>query len=86
MRDGGPIDPDVLFITESNELLTGELHAVVYDDGVRYFEAVDDVEEEQHSLFRFDHGDWSSFDPFRKLVYGDKQVGEAPGCLFEWPN
>ena len=47
---------------------------------------MDDVKEEQHSLLRFDHGDRSSFDPFRKLVYGDKQVGEAPGCLFEWPN
>ena len=47
---------------------------------------MDDVEEEQHSLFIFDCGDSPSFDPFRKLVYGDKQVGEAPGCLFEWPN
>ena len=47
---------------------------------------MDDVKEEQHGLLGFDHGDWSSFDPFHKLIYGDKQVGEAPGCLFEWPN
>ena len=86
MRHGGPIDPDVVFIVESKELLAGELHAVVCDDGVRYSKAMDDVEEEQHSLLGLDRRDWSSFDPFRKLVYSDKQVGEAPGCLFERPN
>ena len=47
--DGCPIDPDVLFIAESNEFPTGELRAVVYDDGVRYSEVMDDVKEEQHS-------------------------------------
>ena len=72
VRDGRPIDSDVLFIVESNEFPTGELRAVVYDDGVWYSKAVDDVEEEQHSFLGFDYGDWSSFDPFRKLVYGDK--------------
>jgi hypothetical protein len=29
MRDGGPIDSDVVFIVESKELLFGELHAIV---------------------------------------------------------
>ena len=72
VHDGRPIDPDVLFIAESNELLTGELRAIVCDDGVWYSKAMDDVKEEQHSLLRFDQGDRSSFDPFRKLVYGDK--------------
>ena len=72
MHDGHPIDSDVLFIAESNEFPTNELRAIVYDDEVRYSEAVDDVEEEQHSLFRFDHGDRSRFDPFCKLVYGNK--------------
>ena len=86
MRDGGPIDPNVLFIVESNEFLAGELCAVVYDDGVRYFDAMDDVEEEQHSLLRLDHGDWSGFDPFCELVYGDKQVGVAPERPFEGSN
>ena len=47
---------------------------------------MDDVEEEQHSLLGLDHGDWPSFDPFCELVYGDKQVGEAPGHLLERPN
>ena len=46
VRDGCPIDLDVLFITESNEFPTGELRAVVCDDGVWYSEAVDDVEAE----------------------------------------
>ena len=72
VRDGYPIDPDVLFIVESNEFPAGELRAVVCDDGVWYSKAMDDVEEEQHSLLGFDRGDRSSFDPFRKLVNGDK--------------
>ena len=72
----------MLFIVESNEFLASELRAIIYDDGVRYSEAMDDVEEEQHSLLGLDHGDRPSFDPFYELVYGDKQVGVAPGCLF----
>ena len=85
VRDGCPIDSDVLFITESNEFSASELCAVVCD-GVRYSKAVGDVEEKQHRLLGFDRGYWSSFNPFCKLVYGDKQVGEAPGRLFEWRN
>ena len=44
--DGRPINPDVLFIVESNEFPAGELRAIVCDDGVRYSKAMDDVEEE----------------------------------------
>ena len=47
---------------------------------------MDDVEEEQPSLLGLDCGDRPSFDPFCELVYGDKQVGEASGRLFEWSN
>ena len=72
VRDGCPIDSDVLFIIETNEFPTGELRAVVCDDGVWYSKAMDDVEEEQHGLLGFDRGYWSSFNPFCKLVYGDK--------------
>ena len=36
----------MLFIAESKEFLAGELCAVICDDGVRYSEAMDDVEEE----------------------------------------
>ena len=46
MRDGGPIDPDVVFITELKELLAGELHTIVRDGGVWDSEVMDDVEEE----------------------------------------
>ena len=72
VRDGCLTNLDVLSIAELNEFPTGELRAIVYDDGVWYSKMMDDVEEEQHSLFGFDCGDWPSFDPFRKLVYGDK--------------
>ena len=44
--DGCPIDPDVLFVAESNEFPADELRAIVRDDGVQYSEAKDDVEEE----------------------------------------
>ena len=47
---------------------------------------MDDVKEEQHGMLGLDHGDRSSFYPLCKLVYGDKQVGVAPGRLFEWSN
>ena len=86
MRDGRPIDPDVLFVAESNEFLAGELRAIVCDDGVWDSKAMDDVEKEQNSLLGFDYGYWSGLDPFCKLVYGDKQVGKSPGRFFEWPN
>ena len=46
VRDGFPIDPDVLFIAESNEFPAGELRAIMCDDGVRYSKPMDDVEEE----------------------------------------
>ena len=84
MRDGGPIDLDVVFIIESKELLFGEL--CVHDDGVWDSKVMDDVEEEQHGLLGFDHGDRPSFYPLCKLVYGDKQVGVATGRFFERSN
>ena len=79
VRHGGPIDADVVFIVESKELLSGELRAIVCDDGVWDPKAMDDVEEEQHSLLRLDRGDRLSLYPLCKLVYGDKQVRIAPG-------
>ena len=83
MRQGGPIDADVVFITELEELLFSELPIVVRDDGVHDFKAMDDVEEEQHDLLGLDHGDWSSLYPLCKLVYVDKQVRIAPGRPLE---
>ena len=57
-------------------------YVIVYNDGVWYSKAMDDVEEEQHGLLGFDHRDRSSFDPFCELVHGDKQVGVAPRTPF----
>ena len=71
MHDGGPIDPDVVFIIESKEFLVGELCAIVRDDGVWYSKAMDDIKEEQHDLLGLDRGDRSSLYPLCKLVYGD---------------
>ena len=75
---GGPIDVDVVFITESEELFLSELRAVVYDNGVQDSKAMDDIKEEQHVLLGLDCRDRSSLYPLCKLVYGDKQVRIAP--------
>ena len=56
VHDGGPIDPNVVFIVESKELLASELRAIVRNDGVWDSEEMDDVEEEQHGLLEFDRG------------------------------
>ena len=37
---------NVIFIAETDELLSGELRAVVHDDGVRDSKVMDDIEEE----------------------------------------
>ena len=86
VHDSGPIDPNVLFVTELKEFLAGELCVVVCDDGVWYSEAMDDVEKKQHSLLGLDHEDRPSFDLFCELVYGDKLMGVAPERLLERPN
>ena len=86
MRHGGPIDVDMVFIVESEELLSGELRAVVRDNGVRNPKAMDDIEEEEHGLLGLDRGDRPSFYPFRELVYGVKQVCVSFGHLFERSN
>jgi len=74
VRDGGTIDPDVVFIVESKELLSGELRAIVYDNGVWYSKAIDNIKEEQHGLLELDHGDRLGLGlyPLCKLIYGDK--------------
>ena len=74
---------DVVFITESEELLSGELCAVVRDYRVWDPKAMDDVKEEQQGLLGLDRGDRSSLYPLCKLVYGDKQVRIAPGRPLE---
>ena len=78
VRYGGPVDVNVIFIVELEELLPGELRDVVCDNGVWYSKAMDDIKEEHHGFLRLDHGDRSGLYPLCKLVYGDKQVGIAP--------
>jgi hypothetical protein len=72
VRHGGLINADVVVIIESEEFLSRELHATVYDDGVWASKMVYDVEEELHSLLRFDHGNCLSLYPLCELVHGDK--------------
>ena len=79
----GHANVDVIFIVELEEPLLSELRVVVCDNGVRYSKAIDDIMEEQHGLLGLDHGDRSGLYPLGKLVYGDKQVGIAPGRSFE---
>ena len=79
----GLINADVVLIAESEELLLGELRAIVHDNGVWDPKAMDDVKEEQHGLLRLDHGDRSSLYPLCKLVYGDKHMCIAPGRPLE---
>ena len=62
------------------------MRAIVHDDGVRDFEAMNDIKEEKYGMLRFDHGNRSSFYPLCKLVYGDKQVGVAPGAFLSDPT
>ena len=83
---GGPINADVIFIVELEELLPGELCAILRDNGVRDSKAMDDVKEEQHGLLGLDCGDQSSLYPLCKLVYDDKQVRIAPGHSLERSN
>ena len=86
VRHGGPIDADVVFIIELEELSPSELRVVVHDNGVQDSKAMDDVKKEQHGLLGLDHRDRLSLYPLCKLVYGDKQVRIAPGGPLERSN
>ena len=60
VRNVGPVNSDVVVVVKPEECR------------VRDSEAVEDVEEELHSLHGFDRRGRPSFDPLRELVYGDK--------------
>jgi hypothetical protein len=60
---GCPIHVDMVIIIETEELLAGELHAVVGDDGVWDPEAMNNVAKEEHHLLRLDLCDWLSLNP-----------------------
>jgi hypothetical protein len=59
-------------VAEVQELFSGELRAIVGDDGVWDPESMDDVGEERHRLLGPNAGQGS-----------DEQVREAPGCLLQ---
>ena len=69
----------MIFIIESEELLSDELRTIVCDNGVQDSKAMDDVKEEHHGLLGLDRGDRSSLYPLCKVVYSDKHVRIAPG-------
>jgi hypothetical protein len=72
VRHGGPVDTNVVVITELEEFIPRELRAIVHDDGIWESKAVDEVEEELHGLLRFDLRDRPSFYPLHELVHSDK--------------
>ena len=69
MFDRGPDEPDVISITEVQELLPGEVSPVVSDDTVRNTEMVDDVKEELDCLFRMNVGDQLRLYPLGEFVH-----------------
>ena len=83
MSDRGPVDPDVVSITNVQELLPGEVSPMVSDDAVRNTEPVDVVEEEFDRFFRADVGDGLGLYPLGELVDYHEQVSEAAQALFE---
>jgi len=78
-----PVHTYVVSVAEFQELSPGELCAIIGDYGVWYSKSVDDIREEQHSLFGLDPCGGSDFNPLGKLVDCDKQVGEAPERLLQ---
>jgi hypothetical protein len=76
----------VVLATKLQEFSTGKLGPVVGDDGIRHPEPVDDVGEERYGLLCLEVCDWAHLDPFGDLIYGDQQVGVAPGCLSQGPD
>jgi hypothetical protein len=53
----------MVIITETEELLVGELRVVVSDDGVWDPEAMNNIDKEEHRLLRLDLSDWPSLNP-----------------------
>jgi hypothetical protein len=72
-----------MVIAKFQEPFASELGAVVRDDAVGNPKAMDDVGEEQCGLLRSDVSNGTGLDPLGKLVNGDEQVGEAPGCSLQ---
>jgi hypothetical protein len=68
---------------KSSNFFSGELRAIVSDDGVWDPESMNDVGEECHRLLGPNAGQGLDLDPLGEFVDGDQQVREAPGCLLQ---
>jgi hypothetical protein len=76
----------VVVVVEIQKLFTSKLDTVVRDDTVGNPKAMDNVGEEEHSLFGPDTGDRAGLDPLGEFVDGNEQVGEAASCPFQRPD
>jgi hypothetical protein len=86
MSDYCLVHPYVVVVIEIQELVPGELGAVVSDDRAGDLKVEDDVLDKAYHLFGANFGHGPSLDPLSELVDHDKQVGEAPGRIFEGPE
>jgi hypothetical protein len=73
-------------IAEIQKLFTSKLDVVVRDDTVGDPKAMDNVGEEEHSLFGPDTGDRAGLDPLGEFIDCNEQVGEAASCPFQGSN
>jgi hypothetical protein len=73
----------VVVVTEIQKLFTSKLGAIIRDDTVGNPEAMDDVGEEEHSLFGPNTSDGAGLDPLGEFIDGNEQVGEATSCPFQ---
>jgi hypothetical protein len=83
MSHSCPIDADMVSIAELQESFPGELRTIIRDDRVGKSEMMDEVTDEDNSLFGSDRSDRLCFNPFGELIHRNEQVREAPGRSFE---
>jgi hypothetical protein len=72
---GGPVHMDVVVVVEVQNLLSGELSAIVGNDRIRYPKIENDILDEIHGLSGTDFGQGLCLDALSEFVYHDKQVG-----------
>jgi hypothetical protein len=76
--DPGQVHPYVIVIIEIQELLSGELSAVVGEDGVRDPKMENNALDKIYCVLGADLNQGPCLDPHRELVNCDKHVGQAP--------
>jgi hypothetical protein len=67
-----PIYSVVMVIIEVQELLSGELSAIIDNDRIRYPKMEDDILDKIHRLLRADLSQRPCLDPFSKLIDCDE--------------